>query len=548
VTVGPGDVLIVGAGPVGLTLANDLAQRGISFTIIDPLSEANPHAKAHGLQSRTLEALDMIGLGRAMVENSVHPEPTILNWQSGRYVGEMPAGGPPHHPYPYQLSIWQQAVEKVLEDHLVSAGHVVQRNCRLLDFEQDGTGVTARLDRNGELSELRAGWLVGCDGGRSMVRSTLGLEMSGHTEPGKWFIGEFDVDWDMPRDIIFINRHTTGSAIACFDPHLDRWHVWVTLLDDELPLTLENFNAVWRDYTGLEVEMSNPLWMHELRVNYGTVDHYAEGRVFLAGDAAHVHSSAGGQGLNTGVQDALNLGWKLSLAIEEAASPSLLQTYNDERVAEAHNVLALSERMHRVMYPTTPLRRQMSKLISLALRQPKLAERFAARRMSMLHINCTESSLSQNSSDQGTKDSLAGMFLPDAPCRIGGVSTSLYNALRAPSAELLLLSGESPTARTFDLLRGVANACEPLEKHVRVHYVVASERHAESASLTDNVIIDSGRYIRRALGTVHPEIIFVRPDGYVGLRSTDLRSQTVVDYLTRIYAGVPAPAAAAGAA
>jgi 2-polyprenyl-6-methoxyphenol hydroxylase-like FAD-dependent oxidoreductase len=533
------EVLIVGAGPVGLTLANDLALRGIPIRIIDRLPEANPHAKAHGLQSRTLEALDVIGLGAPMIHNAVQPQPTLMTWQAGRPISETPAGGPPRQPYPYQLGIWQQTVEKVLTESLADRGHKIQRSCRLIDFSMDDDGVDARAEQDGEQVRLRAGWVVGCDGGRSAVRSSLGLEMHGDTEPGKWFIGEFDIDWNMSRDVIFLSRHRKGSAIAFFDPLNQRWHTWVTLPDENLPLTLENVNAVWREYTGLDSEISNPLWMHELRVNYGTADRYRDRRALLAGDAAHVHSSAGGQGLNTGVQDALNLGWKLALTIDRQAAPGLLDTYNEERLAQARNVLALSKRMHKVMYPRDLRSRAISRAVAMAMRRPALAERLAARQMSMLHIHCQDSSLSEHGSDQAPTGTRAGTFVPDVSCRHEGQATTLFAALRGPTAELLLCAGDSPSAATKSRLTDQADRLRMMGDRLRVHLVFQSDADMRDSGWEageTGVIIDGGRNLRRVLGIARPEIMYVRPDGYIGYRGTDLDPDPLDRYLKRVYA------------
>ncbi|MGW1742910.1 FAD-dependent monooxygenase [Nocardia sp. NPDC001965] len=533
------EVLIVGAGPVGLTLANDLAQRGVPIRIIDALPTANPHAKAHGLQARTLEGLDIIGLGGAMMRAAVTPQPTILNWANGRAVSELPAGGALRLPYPYQLSIWQQAIEKVLADSLAELGHQVHRSSRLVDFEIDEDGVDVEIEQDGGRHRIRVGWIVGCDGGRSAVRNRLGLQMHGDAEPGKWFIGEFDMDWNTSRDVIFFGRHRKGSAIAFFDPHTERWHAWVTLLEDKIPLTLENFNEIWHEYTGLNTNVSNPLWMHELRVNYGTVDRYRDRRVFLAGDAAHVHSSAGGQGLNTGVQDALNLGWKLALTIDDRAASSLLDTYTEERLAEARNVLARSKRMHRVMYPRGLGSRVVSSAMAMAVRSPVLAERLAARRMSMVHINYLDSTLSWNNSRQEPADARAGSFVPDVSCRRAGRGTSLFSVLRGPTAELLLYAGETPSFDVVSRLAQIAKQLSALQDLLRVHFVFQTEVDARKLGRevdAADVIIDGGRKMRGSLGLSKPEIIYVRPDGYIGYRSTALDGPQLAEYLRRVYA------------
>jgi hypothetical protein len=426
-------------------------------------------------------------------------------------------------------------VERVLREQLALRGHHVEQDCRFVELTDEVDGVVAHVVREDQPEVIRARWIVGCDGGRSTMRTQAGLRLDVTTEPGKWIIGEFDMDWNVSKDVIYWNRHKLGSAVAYWDPETHKWHAWITTTDEALAPTIENFAERWATYTGRRVGITGASWIHDLRVNYGMAERFVVGRAILAGDAAHIHSSAGGQGLNTGVQDALNLGWKLALVVAGKAAPSLLGTYESERMAEARKVLALSNRMHKVMYPATAPQRFLSLKLLKAMRKAKGAER-AAQRMSMLSINCRDSSLSRQATAFGNATSEAGCFVPDAVCRVGGVATQLFDILRGPSAELLLVAGDDPTPATMAALHRLARSTAHLAPDVRTHLVFASDADAErAAGPSASTIVDGAREVRRVLGLSGPEVLFVRPDGYIGHRSDVFDEPALFDYLGLIY-------------
>jgi 2-polyprenyl-6-methoxyphenol hydroxylase-like FAD-dependent oxidoreductase len=320
------DVLIVGAGPVGLTLANDLAARGISFRIVDLLPEATCNSRAHGLQSRTLEVLDRLNLAepRANAGGRSTAQPPLLILSDKTVVARINFTSFPHEPYPFSLIIWQQRIERVLEVALAKRGHRVERPRRLLKLEMDAEGTAAHLQCAGHGSNIvRASWVVGCDGGHSTVREQLGLKMEGTTLPGRFWLGEFDLDWTRSRDAMYQWWYKGGMAAALFIDFTNKWHLYVG--SERIPQgapDLARMQALFREHTGeFDATLSNPSWISALTINQRMPNSFIVGRSILAGDAAHVHSGAGGQGMNTGIQDALNLGWKLALRSQARRRP-----------------------------------------------------------------------------------------------------------------------------------------------------------------------------------------------------------------------------------
>ncbi|WP_157249202.1 FAD-dependent monooxygenase [Nonomuraea typhae] len=321
------NVLIAGAGPTGLTLAVDLARRGVPFRVIDR-SPAHPTGvRGKGLQPRTLEVFDDLGvIDEILATGSTYPP--IRSWAEGEVVweGRMSEIKEPSAavPYPNLIMQPQWRTERILRDRLAALGHEVELGVELTGFEQDADGVTAVF---GDGGRERFAYLVGADGGRSLVRRRLGVGFAGET---------FDSERMLVADV-----RASG---------LDRsyWHVWGDMATRTLRHSLcpipgtDVFQFTAPDAEGFPEIVEEVVWRSEYRVNIRMAERFRAGRVFLAGDAAHVHAPAGGQGLNTGVQDAYNLGWKLAADTEE-----LLATYESERMAVAEHVLGLSTRLLR---------------------------------------------------------------------------------------------------------------------------------------------------------------------------------------------------------
>jgi 2-polyprenyl-6-methoxyphenol hydroxylase-like FAD-dependent oxidoreductase len=533
------DVLIVGAGPVGLTLANDLVARGVSCRIIDQLAEPTRRSRAHALQSRTLEALDTIGLAKSIIAAAQNPQPPFLILSGERTIARIDFASFLHVPYPYLIIIWQQRIERVLEGELAGRGLQVERGTRLVSFEMNSGGVIAKVDRGGgNWDAIRASWIIGCDGGHSTVRHALGLQMQGTTMPGCFWLGEFDIDWKRSRDILYEWWHRDGIATADYIDFTAKWHVAIECRRDSGGAPdLAKMCALFRKRTANnEVTLSNPDWIDTLKVNQRMPEHFIVGRAILAGDAAHVHSAAGGQGMNTGMQDALNLGWKLALTVSGGGSTTLLQSYEAERLPNAHNLLRKTRTFHHIEVPHGLIGRWIGGKIFGAIQSIRSFGDAALGRVGMLNVNYEDSLLSLHDSRQATSHTRAGWHIPDAPCKRDGRATTLFEILRGPTANLLFFAGTNPTAGTRASFKGIQQKLAPLNSQIRMHDVFASEVDANEALLNErNPIIDGGQHLQTALGLSEPEIVYVRPDGYIGLRTQRLHAHSVCQYLSRIY-------------
>ncbi|MDN3028472.1 FAD-dependent monooxygenase [Streptomyces sp. S.PB5] len=328
------DVVIAGAGPTGLMLACELRLAGVDVMVVERLAERTGESRAGGIHSRTLEVLDQRGvLDRFLAEGELQP----VGHFSGLYLDFDESES--RHPYP--LMILQSAIERLLEEWAGELGVRVRRSAGVRGLDQDADGVTVELDTAPAPETLRARYLVGCDGGRSTVRKLAGIGFPGTEATMTALIGDVELP-DLPEDYVWVRRTPGGdySAIA-FEPG---WFRVITSEYDRVagrdePVTFEQLRESLIRVAGTDFGMTSPRWISRFNDAARQADRYRQGRVLLAGDAAHIHFPAGGQGLNMGVQDAVNLGWKLASVVRGSAPESLLDSYHDERHPVGERVL-----------------------------------------------------------------------------------------------------------------------------------------------------------------------------------------------------------------
>ncbi|MFK0159022.1 FAD-dependent monooxygenase [Streptomyces sp. NPDC090493] len=355
------DVLIVGAGPVGLSAAAELLRHGADCRLVDRLPARLPYAKAVGIQPRTIELWDRMGLARAVVEQAV-PLRGQLSYADGEETGRVELTLPPEVPYGF-AALPQYEVERIIEEYLNGLGTAVERGTELLSFAQDADGVTARLrSASGAEEELRVRYLVGCDGAHSTVRKGLGLDFAGGAFTEEYLLGDVVADWDLPAGYAIRSEHrdadgATDGLLVCIPlPGPGRYRMSMRVPPEHPELSglpsenadgadavahgllggrrlpeLPDLQAVVDRLAPRPVTLSQLRWSSVFRISHRIVDRYGEGRVFVAGDAAHIHPPVGAQGMNTGIQDACNLAWKLALVVRGEAGPALLTSYDAER-------------------------------------------------------------------------------------------------------------------------------------------------------------------------------------------------------------------------
>lgn len=341
------DVLVVGAGPTGLALALWLTRQSVRVRIVAKASGPGTTSRAMAVQARTLELYRQLDLADACVADG-KPNPAVNIWVKGKKRAHVPLNdaGKDMTPYPYLLVYPQDRHERLLVSTLAAMGVSVEWSTELVSFEESGGGIVARLKQaDGAEERCEAAWLAGCDGAHSVVRGQIGSGFPGGTYPQTFYVADVEIAGPAADGETHIALDTEDFvAVMAYDDHGGvRLIGTVTQADEGRDLSFADVGHRAIEGLGLTVETVN--WFSTYRVHHRVTDHYRSGRAFLLGDAAHIHSPAGGQGMNTGIGDAINLAWKLAAVIHGKAPDTLLDSYEAERRAFAEKLVATTDRL-----------------------------------------------------------------------------------------------------------------------------------------------------------------------------------------------------------
>lgn len=437
-------VIICGAGPVGLTLAIELTRFGVPVRIVDKAAARTDRSKAVVIWCRSLELFARAGLAdRLVAAGNKVAHGSILD--GAQAIAQLDFAEL-ETPYPFALIIPQTDTERILEEHLATLGITVERQTEMTAFAASETSVSATLrGAGGSEREVAGSWLVGCDGAHSMVRHTLGLGFEGSTQMSDWVLADLKLYGRIGEDSILIYWHADG-ILAIFPIGGRRFRMVADLgparqTGPRPDPTLAEVLSLIADRGPQGVTGSDPIWLTCFRINERKVDQYGAGRVFLAGDAAHVHSPAGGQGMNTGMQDAFNLAWKLALVHSGGAGPRLLESYSIERSAVGDQVLSNATRLTDVALLRNPLAQALRNSVVHFVLGLSQVRRRAERQLGELDIGYAQSPLSVSVTPppEGLPD--AGERLP-AP--VPGMGARALFAVLGNEGEPAALAAEYP--------------------------------------------------------------------------------------------------------
>jgi 2-polyprenyl-6-methoxyphenol hydroxylase-like FAD-dependent oxidoreductase len=493
--VSDADILIAGAGPAGLVLACDLARRGVAFRIVDALAAPPDHrsgSRGKGIQPRTLEIYDDLG-----IIDSVHaaggPYSPAQAWD-----GRKPLGAAKFHrierreptpdvPYPSMWMLLQPRALDILRARLSEFGGKVEFGMKLVSFTQDTDGVACMLAHSdGQQETLRVRYLAGCDGARGAVRAGAGVEFASETiDPHPMITADVVIEGGLDRDHWHMWDNARGGALW-LGPlvHTNAFQLYAKFENEEPDLSFEALRRLVRDRTEKpELNLTEVLYASHFGSRSGLAKHFRIGRVFLVGDAAHVHPPAGGQGMNTAVQDAYNLGWKLGQVLRHGAPPSLLDSYEEERLPVAAQLLEFVVQMHKEW-----LGKAKDK------EEPRKGEHM------QLGLNYRGGPLSRDERGAvGEGVTRAGDRAPDAQLiDARGARTRLFDVFRGSHFTLLALGGAEPPALD-EKIRSAVRSCR---------VVPAGGPAVDKAAL-----VDTEGQVHRIYGD---GLIVIRPDGYLG--------------------------------
>ncbi|MEJ7578577.1 MAG: FAD-dependent monooxygenase [Pyrinomonadaceae bacterium] len=497
------DVIIIGAGPTGLSLACQLIRYGVDFVICDRKETTTPHSKAIGVQARTLEIYEQIDLSQNLIaQGAIAGKARMV--VGGEVRGEVEFGelGKGLSAFPFVLIVEQGKHEKILYDFIKANGRDVLWNTKLESFSQDETGVKANVkNANGSTETIEAKFLVGCDGAKSPVRHALGLTFEGSTFERLFYVADVQIDWKFSHDAL--HAFLMKDTLLAFFPMTGekQWRIVGTFPEefakDEGEVLYEEIEEHIKHDAQLELDITNVNWFSTYKVHTRHVNKFSVGRCFLAGDSAHIHTPAGAQGMNTGIQDSYNLAWKIAMVLRDAVGTKILETYNEERLENAENLLKTTDRFFNlVASPDVFLsyfRTYIFPYIAGVAFSVDAVKKFVFPRVSQIGINYRHSSLSQHGSDENFKVKAGDRmpyFLVDGE--------SIYDKLHPPKFHLLFFSNAQSD---FQALR--------------------TELESQYAELVDFNVVPLYPQVAEVFGSNKSFDVLLRPDNYIGFISPE---------------------------
>ena len=499
-------VLIIGAGPTGLMMASQLARFGVDFIIVDRKATITDKSKALAVQARTMEAYQQMGLSEAAVEQGIIGSAVnfVINGKPFRRI-DLSNIGAGLSPFPYITMLEQSKNEAILNNFIEQKDNGVLWNTSLASFTQDNSGVTAILNhKDGEQLTIQADWMVGADGASSPVRKELGMSFKGDTHEQTFFVADVQLTWEFEGQELFICLDK-NNFLACFpmkgDGHFRLVGAVPASLLSKEDLSFEDVLTDLLPKLNFDLKLQNVKWFATYEIHHRVVNDFQRGRCFLAGDAAHIHSPAGGQGMNTGLMDAYNLAWKLALVIQEKASPKLLKTYNEERLPFAQQLVSTTDTAFETIVSSNPLVRffRLNILPTIVKTATSFdrTRQFAFKTVSQIGVNYRKGSLSRNNRVSSFSDNApkAGDRFPYFPTNEG----TTFDWLKGTAFKALYFCTEtdSPKAKQLEKYFGLAKI------NIQLREIPATG----NASIFKN------------LGVQKEGLFIVRPDMYIGYRS-----------------------------
>uniref|UniRef100_UPI0009FBAFEC FAD-dependent monooxygenase n=1 Tax=Aldersonia kunmingensis TaxID=408066 RepID=UPI0009FBAFEC len=490
---------------------------------------------AIGVQPRTLEVFEGMGVLRQVLDASVQIRGQIM-YVNGTEVGRMDIVVPADVPFQF-IGLPQYATERILRERLHALGGVIERGLRLDTFKERDSEVIATLSGPVGEETVHAQYLVGCDGAHSVVRKTLGLSFEGAAFEEQYMLGDVEVDWTQPRGYGIRATHQTDGAVddilvAIPLPGRKRYRVSMLVPEDlasappaskdavahgfegERKPTLAHIQAVFDRMAPEPTRASNLRWSSVFRISHRIVDAYGRGRVFVAGDAAHIHPPTGAQGMNTGIQDSHNLAWKLALAVQGHAAPGLLESYDAERRPVGEEVVGRTVRDAR-------------EGIGSDSNDPN----YVVRREAQLLIDYAGSPVLGG--DGGESGIHAGQRAPDAfglNREVVNFPIRLFDLFGRLDHTLLVYVGTATSADELDEIERVAAAAAGLANGHLEAYLIAAPQ-AEVGTTLLPLVRDAAGEFAQTYTVSGTSIFVVRPDGYLGFASRSLTFEDLVEYL-----------------
>jgi 2-polyprenyl-6-methoxyphenol hydroxylase-like FAD-dependent oxidoreductase len=512
------DVVVVGAGPVGLVAGCELARRGIRVRVIDKLAQPTDQSRAIAVHARSLDMFDRIGIVDEMLSTGI--KATAMQMYAGRKkLVRIPLGGV-DSAFPFTLTTAQTETERVLGEHLRSLGVTVERGVELVALSQEGDGVRLTLrHHDGATEQAVASWVIGADGAHSIVRKLVGTKLAGSFAGERFLLGDVDAEHTLDLDSMHTFFAPEGPVVVL--PMRDGRMRFLAEVHDApgTPLNLqpteEELQTILDQRIG-GIRLRKSHWLTSFEIHHARVPAYRWGRVFLAGDAAHIHSPAGGQGMNTGMQDAFNLAWKLAAVIKGEAGDRLLDSYQAERLPVAEQVITFTNRLTKVGTLSGVPRLIRNLLVRIISHVPAM-RRAMADTAEEVNVGYSGSPIGVGPRLKGAKV-VAGDHFPHVTDEVVQKQLSAVCGARNLShAVLTVAAGQvAPAAGGPGQLQVLVNADDtPVAGY-------------------DAVIADPNSVVAQRLGLTNGGRLVIRPDGYLGAVAALDDTTTIADYFATL--------------
>lgn len=555
------DVLVVGAGPTGLTAAAEAVRHGLSVRIVDANAIRSIHSKALVLHSRSLEIFTDMGLvdqvlkrGQEFRALNIYADGKVLSRINFRSIDWQDAL------YPFWLSLPQSETERCLEEHLAQQGVKVERLTQLSSLRQLDDRVEATLKQVGKAGEpvsetqVEASWLIGCDGARSTTRKLSNIPFEGSAEDDVFILGDVFIDWSQAEDEGYNFMASDGILLVVPLPEPKRCRIIAHMPDlrpEQAPdITLELLQSLMDQRTGLDSKLQDLAWSSNFSVKHLVAAQHRQGRVLLAGDAAHIHSPVGGQGLNTGIQDAYNLIWKLALVQRGEGTEQLLDSYEEERHDVAQATIKNVSFATKVVTLKNPLSKALRNQLAAILVNTDAVQNRFGRNVGMLDISyhhsdvVWEDGIKTKPAHQLRKVMGSGTPFDKGP-KSGercpnvlfldhkGAAHSLIDYLYGTEHTLLLFSGlsEQRPSHTFHQIQALV--AQRYSEMIRTYLVMTSA--VPESAWEGTALVNTDSALHHRFGAREEALYLSRPDHHIGYRSQPVSTELFSRYLEQIF-------------
>jgi len=523
------DVLIAGAGPTGLMMACQLAINHIPFRIIDKNEDHTTQSRALVIQARSVEILDQMGIADKAIQQGKITR-AIGAFFNGKKafrvtVNDMGAG---LTKFPYLLMLEQSHTENILVEFLSDRGHHVERRTELISINQTKGQVTSVLKLpDGKEETVKTKYVIGADGAHSIVRSQLKIPFGGKTYQESLFVLDCKAEVDLPHDEMYL---TFGDvALGGFFPLTNgRWRILGNIpreLEGKEEITFEDIERNFAQRIHMKVKLYDPQWIAAYHAHHRYAASFRKDRCFLIGDAAHIHSPVGAQGMNTGLQDAYNLAWKLTLVLKEKANDALLDSYTEERITIAKKLVRTTDQAFNIATSTNIFLKTFRmyvfpivlKLMAPVFQKIKFIRRFAFKTISEIGISYKTSSLSQNAS--------LGKFPDHAPRPGDRLPFIIYN------------NEDNNAINVQDKVKGKFFCLFLFSVNSSKELVSVIEPFKDLFSIETIPLTSRSNILYKKFGIKNSGYYLIRPDRYIACRADKLDAEFLVRYLSKFLIG-----------